>query len=116
MAGSSNASSAAGSSTAVWLAGTRLAKSSSISGVTSGSNGSTNTGSSTAGASVSGSSSTASSITTGSSNATSSAAGSAGLVPGPGANVLGSGGYFLRADGSWAVPTNTWKAANTAQT
>lgn len=33
--------------------------------------------------------------------ATSSAAGGAGLVPAPGANVLGSGNYFLRADATW---------------
>jgi len=46
--------------------------------------------------------------------ATASAAGTSGLVPSPGANILGTGGYFLRADGSWVVPTNTWKAANTS--
>jgi hypothetical protein len=33
--------------------------------------------------------------------ATASAAGSAGLVPAPGTNVLGSAGYYLRADGTW---------------
>ena len=49
--------------------------------------------------------------------ATASAAGSAGLVPAPGANVLGSSGYYLRADGTWQKPPNdnTWKAANASQ-
>lgn len=47
--------------------------------------------------------------------ATASAAGTAGLVPAPGANKLGTGGYFLRADGSWAVPTNTWNLGSSSQ-
>jgi hypothetical protein len=45
--------------------------------------------------------------------ATDSADGTAGFVPAP-----PSDGYntkFLRADGSWVVPTNTWKAANNSQ-
>lgn len=30
-----------------------------------------------------------------------------GLVPGPEANQLGTSGYFLRADATWVIPTNT---------
>lgn len=47
--------------------------------------------------------------------ATATTAGNAGLVPGPDTNKLGTSGYFLRADGSWEVPTDTWKAASTSQ-
>lgn len=39
--------------------------------------------------------------------ATASAAGTAGLVPAPGAGKQAS---FLRGDGTWVVPTNTWTA------
>jgi len=39
--------------------------------------------------------------------ATASAAGKAGLVPAPAA---GKNTSFLRGDGTWVVPTNTWKA------
>ena len=39
--------------------------------------------------------------------ATSSAAGKAGLVPAPGS---GKQTAFLRGDGTWVVPTNTWIA------
>ena len=38
--------------------------------------------------------------------ATSSAAGKAGLVPAP---AKGQQAYFLRGDGTWVVPTNTWR-------
>ena len=43
--------------------------------------------------------------------ATATKAGKSGLVPGPGANILGSDGYYLRADGTWAKPVdeNTWR-------
>lgn len=45
--------------------------------------------------------------------ATADAAGKAGLVPAPGA---GKQNYFLRGDGTWAVPTNTTYSAMTGAT
>lgn len=47
--------------------------------------------------------------------ATTQKAGEPGLVPGPAINQSGSDGYYLRADGTWAIPTNTWDEANTNQ-
>ena len=38
--------------------------------------------------------------------ATEEAAGTAGLVPAPTANQLGSSNYYLRADCTWAIPPN----------
>ena len=38
--------------------------------------------------------------------ATAETAGTAGLVPAPEANQLGSLGYYLRADGTWVIPPN----------
>ena len=43
---------------------------------------------------------------------TESAAGTAGYITPPAYQDIDK---FLRADGSWVIPTNTWKAANTSQ-
>lgn len=48
-------------------------------------------------------------------SASETVAGNAGLVPAPGINQLGDNGYYLRADGTWNIPTNTWNEANTNQ-
>jgi len=42
---------------------------------------------------------------------TESAAGTAGYITPPAYQDIDK---FLRADGSWVIPTNTWKAANTS--
>ena len=47
--------------------------------------------------------------------ATDTTAGTAGLVPAPSANQLGSLHYFLCADGTWDIPPNAWNEANTSQ-
>lgn len=47
--------------------------------------------------------------------ATAEVAGTAGLVPAPAANQLGSLGYYLRADGTWVIPPND-KVTQTATT